>query len=253
MVDVFAGSEDFAFDGLGHIVGKANGSIIVADAGGQTTTLATNIATAYGMRFFSNGALAVALPSLGKVIQVTPSGDVTDIASGMANVNGVHVDSQDTLWVTQLSQNSVVAKIPFGGTKQVILSGNDASGANGIYLDEERGQLFYTDYGNGKLRRTDPNNVSVVDIITIAGAKLDGLAMDACGNIYAVDQGSSRIFRVQLDADGNATGPAEMLAQFPKNVANANFGYGDGFDATKLYVAGNPGTVYSIAVGVPGK
>ena len=91
-----------------------------------------------------------------------------------------------------------------------------------------------------------------MEVITIQNAKLDGLVMDACGNLYVVDQGASDIYRVKLDAAGAAMGNAELMASFPKNVANAQFGSGDGFDPMTLYVAGNPGTVYSIAVGVPG-
>jgi hypothetical protein len=58
---------------------------------------------------------------------------------------------------------------------------------------------------------------------------------------------------VRLDAMGNAMGPAELLAQFDSNVANAQFGSGAGFDPNKLYVTGNPGTLYAIAAGVAGK
>ena len=47
-------------------------------------------------------------------------------------------------------------------------------------------------------------------------------------------------------------GAPELLATFPENVANAQFGSGDGFDPETLYVAGVPGSVYSIAAGVPG-
>jgi hypothetical protein len=44
----------------------------------------------------------------------------------------------------------------------------------------------------------------------------------------------------------------ELLADFPKNVANAQFGAGAGFDASTLYAAGTPGSVYAVPLGVPG-
>jgi sugar lactone lactonase YvrE len=86
----------------------------------------------------------------------------------------------------------------------------------------------------------------------IADSKLDGLVMDACGHLYVVDQGDSELYRVKLDAAGAAAGPEELLATFPQNVANAQFGSGPGFDSKTLYAAGNPGAVYAVPVGVAG-
>jgi hypothetical protein len=76
--------------------------------------------------------------------------------------------------------------------------------------------------------------------------------MDACGHLYVVDQGKSDLYRVKLDAAGAAAGAQELMASFPQNVANAQFGSGAGWDAKSLYVAGNPGVVYELAVGVGG-
>jgi hypothetical protein len=78
------------------------------------------------------------------------------------------------------------------------------------------------------------------------------MVMDACGNLYVVDQGGSRLYRIELDASGAAVSDAQLLATFPQNVANAQFGSGDGFDETALYASGVPGVVYKVVVGVPG-
>ena len=55
-----------------------------------------------------------------------------------------------------------------------------------------------------------------------------------------------------LDAAGEATGDASELVVFPSNVANAQFGVGEGFDDHTLYVAGNPGDVYAVTLEFPG-
>jgi sugar lactone lactonase YvrE len=89
-------------------------------------------------------------------------------------------------------------------------------------------------------------------VAQIPGASLDGMVLDACGNVYAVDQGRSRLFRVRTDAVGAASAEPELLATFPKNVANAQFGSGPGFDPNTLYVAGNPGSVFTLSLGVGG-
>jgi hypothetical protein len=67
-----------------------------------------------------------------------------------------------------------------------------------------------------------------------------------------VDQGNSRLYRFTLDAAGALVGEPELLANFPQNVANAQFGSGTGFNPNSLYAAGNPGVVYEVPVGVPG-
>ncbi|MCA9638198.1 MAG: SMP-30/gluconolactonase/LRE family protein, partial [Myxococcales bacterium] len=127
--------------------------------------------------------------------------------------------------------------------------------ANGVVFDPDRGLLFYTNYGSGRIARVPidgggqpgaPATVAMID------GRPDGLALDACGNLYAVDQMGSRLFRIWLDDAGAALGDPELLATFPTNVANAQFGRGPGWDAASIYAAGNPGDVYRLAVGVAG-
>jgi hypothetical protein len=89
-------------------------------------------------------------------------------------------------------------------------------------------------------------------VTTIDGASPDGLTLDACGYLYVVDQGNSTLYRVVLDEVGEATADATELLVFPTNVANAQFGVGEGFDDHTLYVGGNPGDVYAVTLEFPG-
>ncbi|MBK8251588.1 MAG: gluconolactonase [Polyangiaceae bacterium] len=250
---VFNGSEDIAFDGKGHIAGKQGAAVILVDSAGQTTQLANNVPDAYGLRYLPNGLLIAALPSNGKLVEISPAGAVADYAGGLATPNGVYPDFDGNVWVTEFGGNKVTRINP-DKTETPIISGAEASSANGIVLDKTRNLLFYTNYGQGRIRKVDLGaaNFTGVEVIQIPNAKLDGLVMDACGHLYVVDQGGSDLYRVQLDPAGNAMGTEELLASFPKNVANAQFGSGSGFDNQTLYVAGVPGSVYSINVGVPG-
>lgn len=253
VVAVFSGSEDIAFDGKGHIAGKKQTDIVLSDAAGQLTTVATDVPQAYGLRYRPDGFLVVALPNDDKVIEVSPDGAITDVASGLNGPNGLYPDFDGNVWVTEIGGGRV-SRINPDKTVDVIVSGPQAAGANGVVLDKERNMLFYTNYGQGRIRRVDLSaaNFAGEEVVVIQNAKLDGLVMDACGNLYVVDQGNSDLYRVKLDAVGAAVGAAELLASFPKNVANAQFGSGAGFDPQTLYVAGNPGTVYAVAAGVPG-
>ncbi|UQA58028.1 gluconolactonase [Polyangium aurulentum] len=254
VISAFGGSEDIAFDGKGHIAGKSAGSIVLVDSTGVvTSTVAMNVPQAYGLRYRPDGLLVVALPQNGKVITISPDGTVTDLVTGLAGPNGIYADLEGNVWLTEI-QGDRVSRIAPDKTITVVASGQAANSANGIVVDSLRSLVFYTDYGAGKVRRLDMSQPGAApeDVVTIDGTKLDGMALDACGNIYVVDQGGSRLFRVRLDASGAAKGPAELLAEFPENVANAQFGSGPGFEPTMLYAAGNPGVVYAVPVGVPG-
>ncbi len=254
VIDVFNGSEDIAFDGKGHIAGKDGQQILLADAAGATTTVAMNVPQAYGLRYRPDGFLVVALPNDDKVIEVSPAGDITDVLLGLNGPNGLYPDFDGNVWVTEIGAGRV-SRINPDKSVDVIVSGPQAAGANGVVLDPVRNMLFYTNYGQGRIRRVDLSaggGFTGEEVVVIQNAKLDGLVMDACGNLYVVDQGNSDLYRVKLDAQGAAVGAAEMMASFPQNVANAQFGSGAGFDSNTLYVAGNPGTVYAILAGVPG-
>jgi sugar lactone lactonase YvrE len=246
----FDGSEDLAFDGTGGIVAKNGNQIVRVDASDASTPIATLSGQAYGLRYGITGDLFVARPSLGTLARVTPAGMVTDFATGLSGPNGVYPDLDGNVWVTEFGGGKIT-RLDSAGAKTPILSGLDSP--NGIVLDPTRDRLFYTEYAAGKVMSVDPSGTTApVEVGGVTGAALDGLVMDACGNVYAMDQGNARLYRFELDAGGALVGTPVMLAEFPSNVANAQFGSGAGWDPQKLYVSGNPGDVYSIDAGVSG-
>jgi hypothetical protein len=249
----FQGSEDLAFDGKGNIAGKKGNNLILVNAQGNTV-LAALPGQTYGLRFHQNGNIVAAIPGQGKLVTVSPAGVVKDLLTGLGGPNGVYVDFDENVWVTEF-QGSKVARLSPDGTKTVFASGAQvAQAANGVVIDKEKKILFYSEYSKGKINRmaSDQPGTTVTNVATIPGAALDGMVLDSCGNVYAVDQGSSKLYRVRIDANGNAAQAPELLAQFPTNVANAQFGSGPGYDPKKLYVTGNPGTIYTIDLGIAG-
>ncbi len=250
--DQFNGSEDLAFDGAGNIVGKQGGQIVAIDANDTVTTLAMLAGQSYGLRYGITGDLFVARPNAGTVVAVDPAGNVTDFATGFAGANGVYPDFAGNVWVTDIGGNTV-ERFDAGGNPTTIASGVEATAPNGVVFDEVRNLAFFTNYIEGILLSVDPSGaMAPVEVGQVNGANLDGIVLDACGNVYAVDQGNSRLYRFDLDPAGALIGMPVLLADFPTNVANAQFGSGAGWDAETLYVAGNPGDVYSVVVGVAG-
>ncbi|NUO48112.1 MAG: gluconolactonase [Polyangiaceae bacterium] len=246
---LFNGTEDLTFDGKGNIVGKDGNEIIAVDADDNVTPIGNLPSQTFGFRYGITGDIFAARPGLGTVVRITPDGMVNDFAMGLAQPNGVYPDLDGNVWVTASGSGDVI-KFDDAGMETPITMG---IAVNGIVLDPTRDLLFFTDYSQGKIMRVDPEGATMpVEVADIQGANLDGLVMDECGNIYAVDNGQNRLFRVALDAAGDMVGMPVLLASFPANVANAQFGSGPGWDPNTLYVAGNPGEVYSVPVGVAG-
>ncbi len=250
----FAGSEDFTFDGAGNIIGK-RGTTLASVGPDGVKNLAELPGQTYGVRYLPNGSLLAAIPGAGKIVSVATDGLVTDVLSGLGSPNGFTVANDGTVYFTEFSGSKVKSIGPDGLTVTTLTSGSaTAQGADGIVLDQKKNILFYNEYQKGKISRIslDTPGAAPVAVATITGAAVDGMTLDSCGNLYVVDNGRSRLFRVRLDEAGNATAAPELLATFPKNVAAANFGAGAGFDPKKLYLSGNPGVVYTVDVGVTG-
>jgi hypothetical protein len=251
----FKGSEDLAFDGQGGLVLKRDGEIVIVRADQSETVLAQGLAQAYGTRYLADGRLLVALPNSGEVLAYDAMGQAAAFLDGLKSPNGLYPDLAGDVWISEFG-GSKVLRVGADLTVTTIVSGADAGTANGVVYDPQRQLLFYTKYQAGQIQRVaidgqgEPGAPALV--AAVGGAALDGLSLDACGNVYAVDQKNSRLYRVILDGEGAAIGEPALLADFPSNVANAQFGVGDGFDAQTLYVAGNPGDVYTVAVAVPG-
>ncbi len=238
----------FINDGAGHIVGKDGNSIIAVDAADQVTVVAPLPGQSYGLRYGASGSLFVAQPSQGKIVEVA-GGDVSDFATGLSGPNGVYADFDGNLWVTEFSGGRVI-KIDSAGGKSTVVDGQNSP--NGVVLDVARSLLFYTSYQNGRVFHIDPAGATApVQVAQIAGA-LDGLALDSCGNVYVVDQSKSELWRLNLDATGALIGEPEFIAKFPDNVANVQFGSGEGWQTTSLYGGGTDGVVFEVPVGVPG-
>ncbi len=248
----FAGSEDLAFDGQGHLAARGTGNAyLLVNADGTYEEITTDNRATYGLRYLANGDLVAAAFMANDILRITPGGDVSSFIDNVGGVNGLFPDSLGGVWYTNFSE---VGYVDSDGNDVSVIPG--ASGANGIFFDESRQIIFFTNYSSGALRKSvivDNEPQAPVTIGTIDGAP-DGITLDECGNLYAVDQGNADLYRVMLDEAADPLGEPELLvaAGFPSNVANAQFGSGTGWDADALYVLGVGGGLYRVAVGVPG-
>jgi sugar lactone lactonase YvrE len=228
--------------------------VVLVDAMQQATSLANVNGTVYGLRYRPDGFLVIARPNQGVVAQISPAGMVSQVVAGLATPNGLYPDFDGNVWVTEFGGDTVSRINPDMSVDTIASGAPEVDNPNGIVYDATRTMLFYTNYGAGQIMSvnlTPGGNPTPTLVTTIQGA-LDGLVLDACGNLYAVDNADNELYRVRLDAAGVAQGAAELLSSFPTSVANAQFGSGQGFDPMTLYVTGNPGNIYAVAAGVAG-
>lgn len=252
----FGGSEDLGFDGAGGLALKRDGAVVIVTADLQETQLADGLPQVYGTRFATTGDLLIALPQSGDLQAIAGDGTITDLVGGLESPNGLYVDPTGGVWLTEFGGARIV-RFDAEFTPTTVYEGPMAGTANGVVLDPERGLLFFTNYAAGRLLKlaVDDQGAAIgepVEVAQIQNAALDGLVLDECGNLYAVDQGNDRIYRAILDGDAAIVGSPELLAEFDSNVANAQFGWGGDWDRASLYVAGNPGDLYRVTVGVEG-
>lgn len=248
---VFDGTEDIAFDGQGNVAGKNGNDVLLVDATGAVVDSFTDQGPGYGLRWRANGQLLAAKFQVGEIRIVNEGGALVTMAGG---VNGLWPDLDGNVWFTN---GSSVRRVNADDSVDMIVTGGDAASSNGVILDPDRGLLFFTNYGPGLVRSVEimgdgsPGAVSMV--AAIPNAALDGLNLDACGNLYAMDQSNASLYRIFLDPAGAAIGePEQLIEEFPSNVANAVWGSGPGWDPQSLYAAGFPGGIYRVEVGVPG-
>jgi hypothetical protein len=249
----FAGTEDIAFDAAGGMVGRDGDDLVRLESNGTTSAWGSMSGFAYDMRFDLDGNLIVARPQLGSVVRITPGGDVSDVVTELSLPNGIHVDSMGRIWISAPNHAEILRVEADGSVTEDVLTGAAAGSAGGLVLDETRGMLFFTSYNFGQVRRAPVDDEGVAGAVEVVASPVGnphGLALDACGNVYAVDHLNSRLYRLILDEAGDLVGEPELLASFETFVYNARFGVGPGFSETTLYVAGSSGSVWAVDVGV---
>lgn len=253
LMDVpFGAAEDLGFDGQGHLAARGdNDEYLLVSADGTYEEITSDSRPTYGLRFLANGDLVAAAYTVNDILRITPAGEITDFAPNLGGVNGLFPDSMGGVWYTNFG---IVGYVDAEGNDIPVI--NPAANANGVFFDEARQAVFFTNYGSGGLFRADIVDgvpQPAADLGSISGSP-DGITLDVCGNLYVNDQSGSEMFRVLLDEAGDALGEPEELfdGPFPTNVANAQFGTGAGWAEDSLYAIGVGGGLYEIAVGVPG-
>lgn len=265
------GSEDLTFSTVGSIIVRNGAELVQISPAGVVTPIATDVPLpdTYGLRWTPAGNLVAASATTGEILQITPAGTVTALWSGLGIPNAVAPALDGNIFFTDFT-GALAAWIDPAGTALTELGagGDEAPQANGIIYDPDRDFVYYVAYGPGVLFRVDVTDLAnpgapqaIATIASEGGGDqvgLDGVAMDACGNLYIVDQNQGApgsLYRVELDAAGDVVGAPQLLVEaYPDGVANPVFAQGPGWEAfeTYLFAVGLPGRIFIVDVDVAG-
>jgi sugar lactone lactonase YvrE len=254
LTDGFTGSEDIAIDAYGKFVARKDKAVVLVDEDLGTEEIVADFLPSTGMRFMTDGSLAIGDFVNGKVVKLAMDGTPEDLITDVPGANGVFADIDGRVWVTASSAGKLVVREENGDVRDVATG---LAFPNGVVYDEKRRAVFVNELSSGKIYRIDMdeegNFDERVDVGTLPTSALpDGQALDICGNLYVISYGGKKLFRLQLDLEGNPEGEPEDVATFPGTAAGdvANPVFARGREPLSLYVTGDPGNIYRIDIGM---
>ena len=268
-------SEDLAFDDAGNLVGSDNTAIFKSTKAGAVQLFVPNLDFRAGMRYLPDGHLVYADNHEGSLVRVDPAGVQYPVLAGLSYPNGIAVDAKGKVYVTEHDADRVRRIDPYSGEFTVILEAGELAeegsiastltNPNGVTFDVEYEAVYLAGFnGDGTLYRLPldsegtPGDLEVF-ATDVGSGWLDGLAVDACGNVYVCDygwDGDTDIYRISPDGL-TVTRIIRGLpgAQNARYLPNLQWGSGlGGWSETAIYMPdGWDHSVYEVELGVPSK
>ena len=254
-IDGTIAAEDLAFDGEGYLIGSDMSAVYKSAPGLPTKVLVPNLPTRAGMRLTPAGFLALNDDTQGRLLLFGPDGALDRVlAQGLAYPNGMAVDLDGFVYVTEHNAGRVLRVHPYTGEVTVLVEGLDYP--NGITFNADYTRLYVGTFGGSKIwtltisRDGKPGRLEVFADLSDTPGQLDGMGVDACGNVYVCEYGSTDIWRIAPDGKSKT----RIVDSDPSitYLPNLQWGRGEGWDPSSIYVPDgwNVG-VWRVHVGVP--
>jgi len=265
-------SEDLAFDGEGNLIGNDMAVILKSPHDGSPSVYSTFGQFRAGMRMLPNGDLVIANDTLGELDRITPDGGHQTIVGGLAYPNGIAVDLEGFVYLTEHDGARVHRIDPDTGDDVPIVDGA-IQNPNGLTFSPDYRYLYIGSFcgAGGTIHRIEIHPDGTTGTLEawaggVGNGCHDGMAVDACGNVYVADYASSsdfstRIFRIApdgsnphvvIDPSGGGGGYYGWGGTY---LPNMDWGTGlGGWDTMSLYFPeGSSQKVYEVPLGVPSK
>jgi hypothetical protein len=247
---------DLAFDGDGFLVSFDGRDLTRLARGGMPEMLALRPgrpnSTIDGLEWLPNGSVALADRQNDVVMLLDPHAPPQRRPDEVQVPQPVKIlqAPNHSLYVTSAGGDLFLAD-PISGHAQSIL--RTGGHLRGLVYSVDFKSLYISDSSNRSLISVHIRPDSTVDAPTVVtrglGSFADGIAIDACGNVYVSDNNGGALVRV------TPTGKLETVSPLDGNeVAGLAFGSGkQGWDDHTLYAVGDrSGNFYEIKVGIRG-
>ena len=192
------GYHDLAFDNEGFVAGYDGWNLVKATVSSAAYVFVTGLSYVQGMDTLPGGDIVAATSSNG-LVRIDPTGTVTNLAPSLINLYGVVVGPDGMVYC---GDNSSLYRVdPSDGTYSTFISGIGARGAD---FSPDGSRMYITSFsGMGQVYVADlDDEMNVIGspmvfaTITSGGSYLDGIAVDACGNVYVPNFNTSALYRI---------------------------------------------------------
>jgi hypothetical protein len=244
---------DVAFDNEGYIVGAGSGgsSLFKAAAASSASIWVAGISGVQGMDYLPGGDL-VAITGSG-LVRITPSGAMTNLVTYLTGYGSTVRIGPDGM--AYVGDNTTLYRVnPDTAAVETLVTGIAARGCD--FSPDYSMMYIQTNDGSGKVyvaylddTLTPIDTPDVLATIPGGGPWLDGIGVDACGNIFVPSYSLSQLWRISPDGS-----PSLFYAwDFTHYGHGLKWGSGiGGWDDMSIYVAQpyNGCTVERLQVGV---
>jgi hypothetical protein len=250
-------AEDFTFDSRGNLWSvDASGNITTTAFGDKPKLRVPGIASSFvsGTRLLEGGDLIINDSEKNQVLRVSPTGSKVVLATGLSYPNGLAIGMDGWAYVAEQSANRVVRVNPDNKKLEVVAENIEA--ANGLSFSPDYKALYVGGFGTGKITKVDvlgdgKFGEPTVYAENLGGGGLDGMGVDACGNVYVCEYVAAVLWRIRPDGTKEKV---VDLSKYTDWIPNMNWGVGEGWDKDTLFVSDRSvNHVYAVKLGVPGK
>ncbi len=251
-------SEDLAFDDAGNIVGARDGNLFRSPYEGMAGLWVPNAGGFIaGLRMTAKGVLVFADSSSSTLFRVDPGDDFKQmVVSGLDYPNGLDVDLEGFVYVAEQNASRVRRVDPATGQFTILAEGLNS--ANGLSFSPDYRTLYVGSFGGGTITALHLKADMTVEGVSpfmsgIGGGALDGMAVDACGNVYVCEFVAGTVWRIT--PDGMSLTPLVELGAESTWIPNMQWGSGiGGWDRETLYVLDiSMDRVFAVPTGVGDK
>ncbi len=253
-------TEDFALDDAGYAIGADhNGALYKSDYAGNASLWIPSGGYTFvsGIRALPTGDIVYSDVNTGTLYRIdAATGDETAVLSGLNYANGLEVDLDGYVYAAEQSGNRVRRIDPYTGDFTMVAMG--LNNPNGISFSPDYTRLYVGSFGGGTVTELEldanGNLLNTTTLVSNLGnGQLDGMGVDACGNVYVCEYINARVWRIS--PDGLTRDVIADLHASTSWIPNFQWGSGvGGWDDHSIYVLDySTYRAFEIDVGVPGK